>query len=245
MKERIKTKKYKAFTLMEMIVVMALIFIVFLAFVSVLTSMMRASNTVSARMVSRQEGEYISEVFRKFIRNASYDSIRVYRRHNPRITFSMDGEKVNYSHVINIAPLGYTLLSSAGGTGGTEIHFRPSGNPNEVVCMGFFEDTVTGRGYIIRSKVTYAQPWHAYNPNLCFSPATQDFRKNFMILNSDLIHIDTFTIDFSGGGLNNYYTFEMEMEPQLGVGGFSYYRDTRLPTYIKTFVVQTRAYQSW
>ena len=245
MEKKFKMKKYQAFTLMEMIIVMALIFVVFLAFVSVLTAMMRSSNTVSARMVCRQEGEYISEVFRKFIRNASYESIRVYRRNNPSITFEADDERVNYSNVLDISPSNPTTLGGAGGSGGTEIHYRPSANPREVVCMGFFQDTATERGYIIRSKVTYTDHWSAYNPNSCFNPGNDEFRKNFMILNSDLVHIEEFSIAFSAGGLNNYYTFEIEMEPQLGVGGYSNYIDTNLPNYIKTFVVQTRAYKSW
>jgi len=259
--EGLKKKKYEGFTMIEMIIVMGLIFIVFVAFASVLTSLMRASNTVSARILVRQEGEYLSEVFRKHIRNANHSAIRVYRSRDPDvpgigivipdITFEYDeDENIVYSNVESLRQTASTIVVHSGR--GTELHFRPSGNTDEVVCIGYFEDTISGRGYIARSKTTLPSTWQNYEPSDCFieenSSGNQEFRKNFMVLNSDLVNIDDFEVhvaNISGGPINNYYTFTIKMTPQLGLGGFSNYNETNLPQYVKTFVVQTRAYTNW
>ncbi len=246
-----KKQNYASFTLIEMMIVMAVTVIIFAATSSILTSMMKASNTVTSRVVVREEGEYLSEIIRKHVRNASYDVIRVYNRPNSRIRFDFDNPNVNYAYVKSLLGTPSLVDPTTGGQG-TEIHFRPSDNPREMVCIGFFGDEwSTGRGYIIRSKVDLPGDFtlSTYNPNTCFPPNntshSQDFRNNFMVLNSDLVNIENLRISLAPGGLNNYYTFEITIEPQLGLGGFSRYNENSFPDYVKTFVVQTRAYRSW
>lgn len=231
---RKKQKKYVAFTMIEMLITMVIIAAIFLAIGSVISNMIKTSNTVSSRMLIREEGEYLAEVFRKYLRNSSVDNVRVYHRENPTITFdgyygvsSLDGEAIppDLEHPA------------------TEIHFRPSGDAtNKVVCMGFFKDG--DQGYIVRTTNNLEASWNDYDPERCFPddpPSDQIFRKNFASLNSDLVYIEGLEIEQVRTATNVYYTIHIDMKPAWGLGGLSNYRDKDgAPKYRKSFVVQTR-----
>ncbi len=225
-----------------MLIVMIVLIIVFLAIGNVLNTMIKTSNTVSSRMLVREEGEYLAEVFRKYIRNSSSDNFRLYHRSSPSISFgenyqveSMSGDFVEYDE----SELDFYA---------TEIHFRPSvAVTDKIVCLGFFEDG--DRGYIVRSVVRFPGSLFAsdeYEPNECFNPSGQDFRKNFAVLNSNLVYIDGLRVTRDTTTTNVYYSIDVDMQPRWGVGGMSNYRSPDgSPTYRKSFVVQTRQLFHW
>ncbi len=233
-----KKKKYLGFTIVEMLITMAVLMILFLAIGSVITNMLVASNTISSRMIVREEGEYLAEVFRKYVRNSSADGVKLYSRDDPLIEFNDDWE-------VKSIQGDYSECTSSC----TEIHFRPTGeSANKVVCFGFFEDD-DGIGYLVRSVNELSGNWGSYDPETCFpsSPsANQIFRKNFVVLNSDLVYIDGLKIEKTETSSNVYYSFDIDMRPYWGLGGMSNYRSLDgSPKYRKSFVVQTRQIFYW
>jgi prepilin-type N-terminal cleavage/methylation domain-containing protein len=235
--------KYEGFTMIEMLISMLIMALIFLAIGNVLSTMIKTSNTVSSRMLIREEGEFLAEIFRKYIRNSSADNVKLYTRENSRIRFS------DYE-VDSLLGEPFLYDPEAGGSA-TEIHFRPSADSrNKVVCMGFFNDHDDGdRGYLIRSVTNFTGSWNDYEAEMCFptlSLSSQDFRKNFATLNSDLVHIRGLEIMRDNTSTNIYYSIDIDMEPSWGVGGLSNYRDSEgTPKYRKSFVVQTRQLYHW
>ncbi len=226
-----KTKKYSGFTLVEMLITMAVMSLIFLAMGSLMENMLRTSNTVSSRMIVREEGEFMAEVLRKYVRNSSVDGVKLYQR--------SDGV-INFDDNYEVTGIGGTPVLN--NDSATEMHFRPSGDSEgKVVCIGFFEDS-EDRGYIVRTVNELTVPWDNYQPSGCFpSTPDQDFRKNFVILNSDLIFVEDFEIGRTQTASNVYYSFDIDMKPAWGLGGASNYRDEDdSPRYRKSFVVQTR-----
>lgn len=234
-------KKYSGFTIVEMLITMAVLMILFLAIGSVITNMLVASNTISSRMMVREEGEHLAEIFRKYVRNSSTDGVKLYTRNNPEISFNEDFE--------------VTLIGDSASEcsfGCTEIHFRPTGeSANKVVCFGYFEDSDAedGAGYIVRSVSEFNGSWSDYEASTCFpsSPSTdQLFRKNFVVLNSDLVYVDGLEIQQTQTSSNVYYSFDIDMKPYWGLGSMSNYRTLDgSPKYRKSFVVQTRQIFYW
>lgn len=220
--------------MVEMLITMIIIAAIFLAIGSVISNMIKTSNTVSSRMLIREEGEYLAEVFRKYLRNSSADNVRLYYRGNATITFD---------DYYGVSSLGGEALPPDVDMPATEIHFRPSGDAtNKVVCMGFFKDG--NKGYIVRTTNDLAGSWNNYEPETCFPEAPssdQIFRKNFASLNSDLVYIEGLEIEQVRTATNVYYTIHIDMKPAWGLGGLSNYRDKDgAPKYRKSFVVQTR-----
>ena len=221
-----------------MLITMAVMIIVFLAVGNLLNTLIKTSNTVSSRMLVREEGEYLAEVFRKYIRNSSVDNVRLFYRDDPTIVF---GE--NYQ-VNSIAGSVETLADV---DFATELHFHPSVDTNRVVCMGFFKDgNDENKGYIVRSSVTGVSIAGGYEPSMCFNPSSGDFKKNFMVLNSDLVYVEGLEVRQDTTTTNVYYSIDIDMKPYWGLGGMSNYRDTEgSPRYRKSFVVQTRLLYHW
>ncbi len=234
-------KKYSGFTLVEMLISMIVLMIVFLAIGNVLNTMIKTSNTVSGRMLVREEGEYLAEVFRRYIRNSRIDDVKLYFRDGASISFDKDYSVISIEGVAQDPNPSEEKFA-------TEIHYRPTvlgtGEDQEtdrVVCIGFFEEGE--KGYIVRSVVNFVGDWNDYAPEQCFPPSATgtDFRKNFVVLNSDLVYIEGLSIRNYATNINVYYEIDIDMQPRWGVGGLSNYRDADgSPTYRKSFVVQTR-----
>lgn len=232
--------KYEGFTLIEMLITMAVMIIVFLAVGNLLNTLIQTSNTVSSRMLVREEGEYLAEVFRRYIRNSSVDNVRLFYRENSRITFDENYQVIELPH----EPSNIVEVTESANPA-TEIHFHPSVDTNRVICMGFFESE-DGVGHLVRSSVTGVSIAGGYQPEMCFNPGTQDFRKNFMVLNSNLVHVEGLEIRRDMTRTNVYYSIDIDMKPYWGLGGLSNYRDAEgSPKYRKSFVVQTRLLYHW
>jgi competence protein ComGF len=242
-----KTKKYKAFSLIQMLIALVILAMILLAINNVIVTMMRTSNVISSRMLVREESEYIAEVIRKYLRNSSVDNVKIYSREDPEITLSQYGVSYIDGEVTEI-DFGEDTLA-------TEIHFRPSADSvGRVVCIGFFENEEDGGpkiGYIVRA-VSLLDPlrgWTDYEPEDCFPPdpsSDQMFRKNLALLNSDLISIEGFSVKRDRTNANVYYSVDLDVRPVWGVGGLSNYRDEEgTPKYRKSFVVQTRQFFHW
>ncbi len=246
-KTKTNKNKHMGFTMIEMLLTMGIISIIFLAIGGVLSTMIRTSNTVSSRMLIREEGEYLAEVFRKYIRNSSADNVKMYFREDPTIEFA-DYEVQNFSSEYEEYEFEHFSIDNFA----TEIHLRPPADAmNKVICIGFFRDTSDDdKGYIVRAVNFFPGQWHDYTPDMCFPQGgnvlDQDFRKSFVPLNSDLVYIDGLEIRRDTTATNVYYTIDIDMSPSWGIGGVSNYRDHEGSiTHRKSFVVQTRQLFHW
>ncbi len=240
MKEK-KHKKYSGFTMVEMLITMMILAVIFLAIGRVVVTMIKTTNVASSRMLVREEGEYISDVLRKYLRNSSSDTVKLYHRSNPRISFS----DYEVSNILGVTDENVSEILPA-----TEIHFRPSADfKNRVVCIGYFEDNDEDYGYVVRSVnyIPAGRSWDDYEPSWCFPDFPDDeFRKNFVILNSNLVFMEGLRIVRTRSLNNVYYSIDIDMKPAWGIGGFSNYKDLDGSlVYRKSLVVQTRQLYNW
>ncbi len=246
---------YRSFTLVEMIIVMFITAIIFIAFGNVLTNLMRASNSITARTNMRQEGEYLQEIITRHIRNAHKDDgVRIYVNvvdEDGDIEFETDEGNLLFNRNPTFYPSrdrGSPLENESG----VEIHYRPSASMGEIVCIGYFR-LDENRVFIARNKIEYDDDWETYEDEdgPCFNPEHDNygdqFLKDFMILNSDLVSIEGFDINRQEGGINDIFMFDITMEPRYGVGGMSSYElgSENMPEHVKSFVVQTRGFEDW
>jgi Tfp pilus assembly protein PilV len=248
LKTKKKYKKYKGFSLIQMLISIIILAIILLAINNVIVTMIRTSNTISSRMLVREESEYIAEVMRKYLRNSSADNVRLYVRSNPRISLSINGEVNSITGDLKEIEWNNSEI-------GTEIHFRSSADSeNKVICIGYFENHDVDSpviGYVMRSvnEINTERGWSDYQPSNCFpgEPQMNDiFRKNIAFLNSDLISIEDLSIRRDRTNVQVFYSIDIDVRPVWGVGGLSNYRDEDgAPKYRKSFVVQTRQFFHW
>jgi len=201
MKKRIKMKMFKSrqkknyagFSLLEMIITVAIIsiLIVFVSFS--ITTMIRSSIISTIRFESRNETELIFELIRKNISQTDPSNIRVYNslavrnydRDLSRVVGEADGSKGSLG-------LAYQNPLDEGVEGGNEIHILPSGS-TRWICIGYFE-TEDGQGYIV--KTSYPSFTSEADHQQCFNSTTQEYRKNAMVLNSDTIDVQSFSVNY-------------------------------------------------
>jgi len=242
--------RYGGFTLVEMLLTMAILSALFLAIGGLLQNMIKSSEYASSRMLMREEGEFLGEIFRKYLRNSSVDNVALYYREDPVVEFSDDYEIERLSSsdiILDLRDPENPLPHPA-----TEIHFRPSGDSTgRVICIGFFRDQ-GGKGRIIKSSGYFDGGWtdlggfEQYDPEECFPTSpTPLFRKEAFILSSDLVHMDSLGIQAHMANLNIYYVIDIDMKPAWGWKALTKSLDDDKVKLRKSIFVETRQLSNW
>ncbi|MGI5897941.1 MAG: pilus assembly FimT family protein [Candidatus Dojkabacteria bacterium] len=205
--KNINNDKYEAFSLVEMLLTIVIIGFVMLISAVTLTTLIKVSTVSSNKTRVRNESEYVLELVRKTVRNSNPSDVFIFNSKNAR----------NYVHnketnTVTIESTGTqdlkTLYSTPLGENevGNEIHFRPYGY-NSWVCIGYFKDRDSDKGYIVKSNVEDL----LNNHESCFASASGKF---LISLNSDYVSINSFDIAYTKSPDNNYLIrFDIEAEP--------------------------------
>ncbi len=208
MKEtNIEEQKYEAFSLVEMLLTIVIIGFVMLISAVTLTTLIKVSTVSSNKTRVRNESEYILELIRKTVRNSNPSDVfifnsqnaRVYARNSTTNSITIESTGREDLKALYSSPLGENEV-------GNEIHFRPYGY-NSWVCIGFFKDRDSEKGYIVKTNVEDL----LNNHDSCFQSAPGKF---LISLNSDYVSVDTFSIAYSKSSDNNYLIrFDIEAQP--------------------------------
>lgn len=176
-----REKTYQAFSLVEMLITMAIIGIVMVTSALVLTTLIKVSTVTTNKTRVRTESEYIQEILRRTIRTTDPNNVNLYntleRMYKPET-----------SQVSGPEPGMYAPISV--NSKGNEIHLRPFGS-NKWTCIGFFltgkmeeKDNDVPEGYILKTSMSEDK----YAPEKCFD---NEFNKsfNYIVINSRFVNV--------------------------------------------------------
>jgi prepilin-type N-terminal cleavage/methylation domain-containing protein len=200
-------KKYGGFSLIEMLLTMAIIGFVMTISSAVLSTLIRVSASSSNKTRARNESEFVLELVRRTVRNSNPKDIRIFdnksgESNRPRVYDPVNNVIVQ-EWGESISQVYEQPLEE--GEKGNEIHFRPYGY-KEWICLGFFtlkEDR--NKGYIVMTSNSDLISKH----HECFSNPPY-----LIVLNSPYINAKGFNIFYTvSGDLSYLISFDVILEP--------------------------------
>lgn len=201
-------RKYSAFSLVEMLITIAIIGMVMLIASVTLTTLIKISTVSSNKTRTRNETEFVLELVRRTVRNSNPSDVFVYNTVDAR-TYNSETELVeNKPEVVDISNSYANALGA--GFQGNEIHFRPYGYTNWI-CIAFFESkTEENKGYILKTSTVDLYNQH----EKCFDSTQSDYAQYTILLNSPYVDINSFEISYTETTGSNYlFRFTISAEP--------------------------------
>jgi prepilin-type N-terminal cleavage/methylation domain-containing protein len=201
----IKEGKYEAFSLVEMLITIAIMGTVMVISSTVLSTLIRVSTVSSNKIRARNESEFVLELLRRTIRNSDPSDVYIFKSN-----IGEGGRFYNPETDTVVGTINEELLYSEGleeGEIGNEIQFRPYGFSNWL-CLGFFYDiNHPEKGYILWTSGDDLRGEH----ETCFESFPNSY---LMVLNSDYINIKDFGISYMNSPDGNYIiSFDIFSEP--------------------------------
>ena len=195
-------KKYEGFSLVEMLLTIAIIGVVMLISSITLTTLIKVSTVASNKIRARNESEFVLELVRRTVRNSDPSDVYIFDSSQARQYKPDDETFVNDPQYIEGA---YSTILEEN-VSGNEIHFRPYGY-KDWICLAFFRSSEDpSKGYILR---TSAQDLFNQHQD-CFGEEAE----YLMVLNSDYVNINDFVIRYTVSNDANYIIrFDIESEP--------------------------------
>jgi len=204
-----KNKKYEGFSLVEMLITIAIMGMVMLIASITLTTLIKISTVSSNKTKVRNETEFVLELVRRTVRNSNPADVMIYNSLDARVYDSENDVVKDNPAVVDIAsiytvPLGENIP-------GNEIHFKPYGYVNWI-CIGFFRDMnpESDVGYVIKTSTKDLRNNH----EKCFDGTTEDYRMYILELNSPSVDINSFNIAYTQSSNGNYIIrFDLTAQP--------------------------------
>lgn len=218
-------ERYHGYSLVEMIISVAIVSVVMLIIGLSLNSLLMVSFVTSARMEALNQTDFAMELIKRTIKQS-----------NPSNIFLFDSSDYYYyesgNNVIARNPNtseGYpSPLYEGEANVGNEIHLLPA-NSDRWICIGYFTDN-QGNGYLF--KTSYK---NLTNHESCFDSATSEYKKNIMKLNTSQVNFTQFDASyFSGGSSNVFYRIKMTGQPTKKYGNAELPRTIEQDLYITT-----------
>ncbi len=205
--KKILKEKYKAFSLVEMLITITIMGVIMLISSSILTTLIRVSIVGSDKVRARNESEFVLELLRRTVRNSDPSNVFIFDSLRGR-TFDPVEQKIDDNFLFEDEGLYASGLPE--GEKGNEIHFRPYGY-RDWICLGFFRSSIVGqedRGYILWTSKEELAGEH----KSCFALTGPE--SYLMVLNSEYINIKDFDIYYTLSGDGNYIIrFDILSEP--------------------------------
>lgn len=203
--------KYEGFTLVEMLITIAILGIIMMISSTVLTTLIRVSIVANDKIRARNESEFVLELMRRTVRNSNPADVYIFNslyEDNVGRWFDPEGEVFVDEGDLEVA---YGTVVGENESG-NEIQFRPYGY-QDWICLGFFETSPEQedevRGYLVWSSGKDL----VRNHQSCFGDPHGPYGY-LMILNSEYINIKNFEIYYTVSPDGNYLiTFNILSEP--------------------------------
>lgn len=212
MKKYLNKKRYEGFSLVEMLITIAIIGFVMTISSLVLTTLIRVSASSSNKIRARNESEFVLELLRRTVRNSNPKDIKIYLDDTfstiqPRRTYDYTNNTINNNHPVS------DIYENQLGEGevGNEIHFRPYGY-RDWICIALLRDSEDrDLGYILMASTSEADI--ISNPQDCFGSGPNT-NPNLIVLNSPYINMKKFNIFYTSSGDRSYLiSFDVLSEP--------------------------------
>jgi prepilin-type N-terminal cleavage/methylation domain-containing protein len=206
---KINKEKYEGFSLVEMIITIAIMGVVMIISSTVLSTLIRVSTVSSNKIRARNESEFVLELLRRTIRNSDPSDVYIFKSNDPDALGQV--RAYDPENDVMVSEIDEEDIYASGlpeGQVGNEIQFRPYGFSNWL-CLGFFHDKDDeSKGYILWTSGYDLRDNHAS----CF--ASNNSSSYLMLLNSDYINIKDFQISYMKSADGNYIiTFDILSEP--------------------------------
>lgn len=205
---KIKKEKYEGFSLVEMLITIAIMGTVMIISSTVLSTLIRVSTVSSNKVRARNESEFVLELLRRTIRNSDPSDVYVFRSNVAEGVSLGRFYDVENDIIVGEVDESVYLNGLPENAVGNEIQFRPYGFANWL-CLGFFKDTDDpDKGYLLWTSGYDLRDHHED----CFAPNNPS--SYLMLLNSDYINIKDFGISYMQSADGNYIiTFDILSEP--------------------------------
>lgn len=219
-----KRNRKKGFSLVEMLITLAIMMMLILVVGRTFAVMVETYVKTDFRTKTRNDVEFISEIYTRAIRNSMFDTVYLYDSIGSRFV-----DNYNVTGGTSMIPDPYSTPLSEGAVG-NEIHLY-STISNRITCYAFFRDEDSERdyGYFVKSSIPSYMD-HAE----CFNSSNNEYKKNFVLLDSRKVHIKNIEIDFTSNHLGNtVFNIVVQASPSSWIG------KGEIPTVSKRNVVQT------
>lgn len=146
-------KQYEGFSLVEMLMTIAILSIVMLLVASTLNTVIRTSQTANSKNQARSDVNYIVNTYERLITNSDLEDIKMYNSLAFR-KFGFTESRIPQIQTIETLPdPEYVPITTDGGLG-NEIHVRLYGT-NYWTCIGYFRNGYDGNYYPSSSTIKY------------------------------------------------------------------------------------------
>lgn len=205
------TKKYSGYTLLEMLITIAIISFVIMLVGVTLTTLIRTSMVSSIKMQIRDEADLIFDVIERNIKQTDPANILIYnssnvRRYENGVVFTNDASANLITAYSTLLPEGDLTVAP---NIANEIHVLPN-KSTRWICIGFFKNSAGTQGYIVKSSYPAMS---GSDHRKCFDSTEKEYMKNAIVLNSDDNNIQKMGVTFfRTGGDNAMFTFDLSMK---------------------------------
>lgn len=203
-------KKYEGFSLVEMLLTIAILGIITLLVATTLTTLIKVSIVSNNKNQARNDINFVMELMNRSLGNSNVGDITLYNSNAVRI-FNRETQMVE-----NSAPLGdtYQTPTLLEGIQSNEIHVRSYGY-NVWSCIGYFLDG-NGQGYIVKTS-NYNMTDHSE----CFNSDRPDAYVN--VLHNYQVDVKEFSIEYLviGDDADNMFVVNAVVQPLNWPSGFS------------------------
>jgi len=203
-----KKNMYEGFSLVEMLITIAIMGVVMLTASSTLTTLIKISTVSSNKTRVRSESEFVLELVRRTVRNSNPSDVYIFnseavREYDPDTNVVVNSDGMLASPAVLQVYDNPVLENQVG----NEIHFRPYGYESWI-CIGYFPSTKDdGMGYILKTSAQNL----LNQQETCFDSDTGDY---VIALNSEVVNIKSFDIAYTVLRDTNYLIrFDIEAEP--------------------------------
>jgi prepilin-type N-terminal cleavage/methylation domain-containing protein len=207
---RKKCKQYEGFSLVEMLLTIAILAIVTLLVATTLTTLIKVSLISNNKNQARNDVNFIMELMNRSLGNTNVSDVMLYNSNGVR-----EFNRVNQK-VVDSLPLGNTYQNPTllEGVSSNEIHVRSYGY-NVWSCIGYFLDE-DGQGYLLKTSV-YEMDDHSE----CFSSDRED--AYVTVLHNYEVDVKDFSIEYLviGDDADNMFVVDTVVEPKNWPVGFN------------------------
>ncbi len=217
---------YEAFSLVETIITMVIMSFLMLLVGYTFTTMLKTSITMDQKLTARDELDTGLELLKRTLKSAATDQIYIYDSSDTERVFQGGANYRVYTPNASdevaqsvkdsfVDPgTGDFLRLGVGDDSGNEIHIVPAGS-DRILCYGYFENADGDYGVLVKSSMSITEvdsPWN------CFFSATEEYKKNTMILNSEDVNFTDFSVYYNDVGDNTVMVADLTAKPVKWIG---------------------------
>ena len=203
-------KQYEGFSLVEMLLTIAIMGIITLLVATTLTTLLKVSIVSNAKNQARNDVNFIMELMNRSLGNTNVADVTLYNSNAVRI-FNRDTQMVENFQALGSTYQDPTLLE---GISSNEIHVRSYGY-NVWSCIGYFLDE-QGQGYLVKTSM-----YEIDDHSECFNSERDGAYVS--VLHNYEVDVKDFNIEYLviGDDGDNMFVVNTVVEPKNWPSGFN------------------------